>query len=132
MATTYTISEDLVVTLSGDTTLVIPINPETKKKFISYEEADLWATKAVANITLEKGTRVNAWTPYGFLQRLPLSTLAGCIELEKAQDTQMILYMRLLVVAQDIKADDPNLLSFLDYCISKGILTTEQKKEIIS
>ena len=44
----------------------------------------------------------------------------------------MIVFMRMMTVAQNIKSDDVNLLAFLDYCISKGILTEEQKSTIIN
>lgn len=131
MATTYTISDNFIVTLAGDVTITIPINPETNVPFKSYDEAETWAIKACANVVLEKSGQPKIWTPYGFLQQLPVTTLAGCIELEKAQDTKMLVFMRMLTVAKDIKSNDSNLLAFLDYCVSKNILTPEQKNEII-
>ena len=132
MATTYSISDDFVVTLYGDVELTIPINPETNLRFSSYNEAEAFAIKSSAIISLEKVGSVKIWTPYEFLKKLPQETLGGCIELEKAQDTKMIVFMRMMTVAQNIKSDDVNLLAFLDYCISKGILTEEQKSTIIN
>lgn len=131
MSTSYSISDNFVVTLYGDVELIIPINPETGMKFVSYEEAEAFAIKSSAIITLEKVGSAKIWTPYEFLKKLPEATLGGCIELEKAQDTKMIVFMRMMTVAQNIRSDDINLLSFLDYCISKGILTEEQKSTII-
>ena len=52
MATTYTISDDLKVTLVGSVTINIPINPTTGQKFKTYDEAEAWAIKAAATIKL--------------------------------------------------------------------------------
>ena len=79
MATTYSISDDFVVTLYGDVELTIPINPETNLRFSSYNEAEAFAIKSSAIISLEKVGSVKIWTPYEFLKKLPQETLGGCI-----------------------------------------------------
>ena len=131
MATTYTISDDLKVTLVGSVTINIPINPTTGQKFKTYDEAEAWAIKAAATINLQALGKTKIWSPYQFLKLLPSSTLAGCLALQQQGDIQMSLFMTLINVAKDVRSNDPNLLSFLDYCISKGILTTEQKNTVL-
>lgn len=131
MATTYTISDDLKVTLVGSVTINVPINPATGLAFKTYEEAEAWAIKAAATINLQAIGKTKIWSPYQFLKLLPTNTLAGCLTLQQQGDIQMSLFMTLLSVAKDIRSDDLNLSAFLDYCISKGILTTEQKNAVL-
>jgi len=130
--TTFTVSNKLVVEFSGAVSMKMPLNPDTGVPFKNLEEANAWAAAAILKMDAEiLASGVKRWTPYKFMSTLPSATMAGIIQLEDQGDIQTKIALKMWVVAQDIKADDPNLIAILDYWISKGILTPEQKNNSV-